>query len=72
MQDLKVIAEGEHLIAKELQDLQAARLENEPNMVEEVTQKMESSRVMGEERLRQKRKRKMLVGGGVEEEMDID
>ncbi|KAK4949932.1 hypothetical protein LTR10_011774 [Elasticomyces elasticus] len=70
-QDLKVIAQGEHLIAKELADLEAARAEMEP-MVEEVKSQMETSRLVGEERLRQKRKSKMLVGGGVEEEMDVD
>ncbi|KAK7903290.1 hypothetical protein LTR67_001308 [Exophiala xenobiotica] len=70
-QDLKVIAQGEHLIRKELADLEAARAETEP-MVEEVKSQMESSRVVGEERVRQKRKRKMLVGGGTEEEMDLD
>ena len=70
-QDLKVIAEGEHLIRKELADLEAARAETEP-MVEEVKAQMETSRVVGEERLRQKQKRKMLVGGGTEEEMDLD
>ncbi|KAJ9494221.1 hypothetical protein H2202_010282 [Exophiala xenobiotica] len=70
-QDLKVIAQGEHLIRKELADLEAARAETEP-MVEEVKSQMESSRLVGEERIRQKRKRKMLVGGGTEEEMDLD
>lgn len=70
-QNLKVVAEGEHLIRKELADLEAARAEMEP-MVEQVKKEMEASRVMGEERLRQKKKRKMLVGGGTEEEMDLD
>jgi len=70
-QNLKVVAEGEHLIRKELADLEAARAEMEP-MVEQVKKEMEASRVMGEERLRQKSKRKMLVGGGTEEEMDLD
>ncbi|KAJ9638686.1 uncharacterized protein PV06_09806 [Exophiala oligosperma] len=70
-QDLKVVAEGEHLIRKELADLEAARAETDP-MVEEVKAQMETSRLVGEERLRQKRKRKMLVGGGTEEEMDLD
>lgn len=70
-QDLKVIAQGEHLIRKELADLQAAREGLEP-MVEEVKSQMETSRVVGEERLRQKTKRRMLVGGGTEEEMDLD
>ena len=69
-QDLKVVAQGEHLIRKELADLEAARAEMEP-MVEKVKLEMESSRLVGEERLRQK-KRKMLVGGGTEEDMDVD
>lgn len=67
-QDLKVVAEGEHLIRKELQDLEAARAAG----VEEQTIVGETSRLVGEERLRQKAKRKMLVGGGTEEEMDVD
>ncbi|EXJ77541.1 large subunit ribosomal protein L24e [Capronia epimyces CBS 606.96] len=70
-QDLKVIAQGEHLIRKELGDLEAARAEMEP-VVELVKKEMERSRVMGEERPRQKSKRKMLVGGGTEEDMDLD
>ncbi|EXJ81960.1 large subunit ribosomal protein L24e [Capronia coronata CBS 617.96] len=72
-QDLKVIAQGENLIRKELADLEAARAETEP-MAEhvKVEVEMEKSRVVGEERLRQKKKRKMLVGGGTEEEMDLD
>lgn len=69
-QDLKVVAQGEHLIRKELADLEAARAEMEP-MVEKVKMEMESSRLVGQERLRQK-KRKLLVGGGTEEDMDLD
>lgn len=72
-QDLKTVVQGEHLIRKELQDLEAARAEMEAG-VEEVKSQVEteSSRLVGEERLRQKKKRKMLVGGGTEEEMDLD
>ncbi|KAL2413109.1 Ribosome biogenesis protein rlp24 [Exophiala dermatitidis] len=72
-QDLKAIAQGEHLIRKELADLEAARAETDP-MAEQVKLEveMDMSRVVGEERARQKRKRKMLVGGGTEEEMDLD
>jgi len=68
-QDLKVVAQCEHLIKKELADLETARAEMEP-MVEQVRAEMEASRVVGEERIRQKQKRKMLVGGGTE--MDLD
>ncbi|KAL2430371.1 Ribosome biogenesis protein rlp24 [Exophiala dermatitidis] len=72
-QDLKAIAQGEHLIRKELADLEAARAETDP-MAEQVKLEveMDMSRVVGEERVQQKRKRKMLVGGGTEEEMDLD
>jgi large subunit ribosomal protein L24e len=70
-QDQKVVVEGEHLIKKELMDLEAARTEMEP-MVELVRREMEESRVLGEERIRLKKKRRMLVGGGTEEEMDLD
>ncbi len=68
MEDAKVVATGEHLIAKELADMERVKLGGE---VEEVVQ-INPSRVVGEERLRQKSKRRMLVGGGVEEEMDVD
>ena len=67
-EDRRVVAEGEHLIAKELKDMDVQ--EEEPiQLVEE--QKMES-RVMGGERLRLKSKRRMLVGGGTVEEMEVD
>lgn len=69
MENLKVIATGEHLIAKELADMERVKQGLEP--VEEVQQ---LSQVLGEERIRQKSKRKLLVNGGVQEEneMDID
>jgi len=65
-EDRRVVAEGEHLIAKELMERDAvdpvAIVDTEKNV----------GRVVGEERLRNKTKRKMLVGGGTEEEMDLD
>ena len=65
-EDRRVVAEGEHLIAKELKDMDAmdpmATVHTETNV----------SRVVGEERLRIRSRRKMLVGGGTEEEMDVD
>lgn len=69
MEDLKVIATGEHLIAKELADMERVKQGLDP--LEEVQQ---VSHVLGEERIRQKSKRKLLVDGGVQEEneMDID
>jgi large subunit ribosomal protein L24e len=68
LEDLKTVAQGEHLIRKEMQELKAAREEGREEMVQEV----EPSRVVGEERLRMRSKRKMLVDGGIEEEMDVD
>jgi large subunit ribosomal protein L24e len=68
-EDLKVVAEGEHLIRKELQDLEAARLEGKEVVLE---QEQELTQVLGEERLRMKSKRRMVRGGGTEEEMDLD
>lgn len=68
MEDLKVIATGEHLITKELQDIEKVKQGLEP--MEEAQQQV--SQVLGTERLRQKSKRKMLVGGGTEVEMDLD
>ena len=61
-----MVAEGQHLIAKELKDRD--RMET-TSMLDAETN---TSRVVGEERLRLRAKRKMLVGGGTEEEMDID
>ena len=72
MEDIKVVAQGEHLIQKELMDMEAVRQDVDP-MADEVVQKEKNAaRVFGEEKLRLKKKRKMLVGGGVEEEMDLD
>ncbi|KAJ5601374.1 hypothetical protein N7510_010908 [Penicillium lagena] len=63
--DRRVVAEGEHLIRKELRE----REEGMPMVPE---QSKTANRVHGEERLRQKKKTKLLVDGGVQEEMDID
>jgi large subunit ribosomal protein L24e len=62
-EDRRVVAEGEHLIRKELRE----REEGQPLDVSKI-----SSRVVGEEKLRQKKKTRLLVDGGVEEEMDLD
>lgn len=67
MEDLNVIATGEHLITKELQDIEKVKQGTDPVEVQQ-----QVSQVLGEERLRQKTKRKMLVGGGTETEMDLD
>ena len=69
MEDLKVIATGEHLITKELADMERVKEGLEP-----LEQKMPVSQLLGEERIRQKTKRKLLVNGGVEaeNEMDVD
>lgn len=67
MEDLKVIATGEHLIAKQLADMERVKQGLEP--LEEVQQ---VSQVLGEERIRQKAKRKLLVNGGVQEENEMD
>ncbi|KAJ5103803.1 Ribosome biogenesis protein RLP24 [Penicillium argentinense] len=63
--DRKVVAQGEHLIRKELRE----QAEGRPLVAE---QSKVANRVHGEERLRQKKKSKVLVDGGVEEEMDMD
>lgn len=66
-EDRKVVETGEHLIRKELMDLERAR---EEGIGLEETQ--EVSQVLGEERLRQKKKTRMLVNGGVQEENEMD
>ncbi|KAJ5834607.1 Ribosomal protein L24e-related protein [Penicillium robsamsonii] len=63
--DRKVVNTGEHLIRKELRE----REEGLPMVAE---QSKVANRVHGEERIRQKQKSKLLVDGGVEEQMDID
>jgi len=70
-EDRRVVAGGEHLIAKELMDREV-----EGPLVEAVVEERNVGRLVGEERLRMKTKTKtktkMLVNGGVEEEMDLD
>lgn len=66
-EDRRVVAEGEHLIVKELMDREVER-----PLVEAVEGERNVGIVVGEERLRLKTKTKMLVNGGVEEEMDLD
>jgi len=68
MEDAKVVASGEHLIAKELADMERVK----SGEAVEGVQVAKQSQVLGEERLRQKSKRRMLVNGGAEEEMDVD
>ena len=74
IEDAKEVVKGEHLIQKELNDLQQARQEVELVANEVVQTQTVAPQVLGQERMRQKRrmKRKMLVGGGTEEEMDVD
>jgi len=67
LEDARVVATGEHLIVKELADRERVKM----GEVEDVLV-VGQSQVLGEERLRQKSKRRMLVGGGAEEEMDVD
>ncbi|CRG85742.1 Ribosome biogenesis protein RLP24 [Talaromyces islandicus] len=61
-EDRRVVAEGEHLIRKELREMEE---QNVPITAEKI-----SGQVLGEERVRQKKKARVLVDGGVEEEMD--
>lgn len=64
-EDRKVVAEGEHLIRKELRE----REEGQPLAVDPT--KM-PGRLYGEERPRQQKKTRVLVDGGTQEEMDVD
>lgn len=68
-EDRKTVAEGEHLIRKELREREE---EGKPLAAE--TGRV-ASKVVGEEvprQQKQKTKTKMLVDGGTQEEMDID
>ncbi|KAB8078271.1 ribosomal protein L24e-domain-containing protein [Aspergillus leporis] len=62
-EDRKVVADGEHLIRKELRQ----REEGKPLVSDKVTGK-----VHGEEKLRQKKRTRILVDGSTQEEMDVD
>lgn len=66
-EDRRVVAEGIHLLGKELK-----MQEQDPNAIAVAEEERNVSKVIGEERLRQKTKRKLLVGGGEEEEMGLD
>ena len=72
MEDRKTAIQGEHLIRKELMDLAGVRAGEEEPLVQEMERQKISSSLHGEERIRMKSKRRMLVGGGTEEEMDVD
>ncbi|KAI9929284.1 hypothetical protein MW887_001692 [Aspergillus wentii] len=64
-EDRKVVAEGEHLIRKELRE----REEGQP-LVSDSSKA--PNKVHGQEIQRQKKKARLLVDGGVQEEMDVD
>jgi large subunit ribosomal protein L24e len=66
----KLVAENEHLLPKmrgsERLSLENARLEHE--IEEEVQLSVEKAKLFGKQKMR----RKMLVAGGVDDEMDVD
>lgn len=64
----RVVAEGIHLIAKEMKGMEKVPEETETLVEKDVN----VSKVHGTERMRQKTKRRMLVGGGFEDEMEVD
>lgn len=64
LEDRKTVAEGEHLIRKELRDMEERNIPLEAAKV--------TGKVLGEEKVRQKKKARILVDGGVEEQMDVD
>jgi large subunit ribosomal protein L24e len=70
-EDRRVVAMGEHLIAKEMKEREQA---TEVGVVvqEQAHVDVNVGQVVGEERVRMKAKRRMLVGGGTVEEMDVD
>lgn len=66
-EDRRVVAEGEHLIRKELRAMQ----EQDVPLTAATEKEKVAGKVFGEERQRQKKKARVLVDGGVEE-MDMD
>ncbi|PGH17283.1 hypothetical protein AJ79_01166 [Helicocarpus griseus UAMH5409] len=65
-EDRKVVAEGEHLIRKELREREQEDVPLEAQKNKNISQPI------GTERLRQKKKTRLLVDGGTQDEMDID
>lgn len=65
-EDRRVVAEGEHLIRKELKEME------EENLPLESLANKNLSHVVGTERLRTKKKTRLLVDGGTQDEMEID
>lgn len=65
-EDRKVVAEGEHLIRKELREREAGR------PLDSGSVQIPGGRLHGEERPRQIKKARALVDGGTTEEMDMD
>lgn len=65
--DRRTVVEGEHLIAREMQEMERQKIEGG---LAEVVQEQAQTTVLGEERMRQKAKRRMLVDGGTEMELD--
>ncbi|OAX81952.1 hypothetical protein ACJ72_03697 [Emergomyces africanus] len=65
-EDRRVVAEGEHLIRKELKEREEASLPLDAQANKNMSQ------VVGTERLRTKTKTRLLVNGGTQDEMDID
>ncbi|KAF3893446.1 ATPase-activating ribosome biosynthesis protein [Trichophyton interdigitale] len=65
-EDRRVVAEGEHLIRKELKEMAEGTKKPEDLLNRKV------GLPVGEEKLRGKQKSKLLVDGGMEEEMDLD
>lgn len=64
----KLVAENEHLLPKvRASERLAEEMEQEP-MVDVVEQELPSQRL----KMKQKTKQRLLVGGGVENEMDMD
>ncbi len=62
----KLVAENQHLLPKlkEVESMDVEGVEKEKEVVGRVTEKREKVKAKG--------KRRLLVGGGVEEEMDVD
>ncbi|KAL4781493.1 ribosomal protein L24e-domain-containing protein [Aspergillus varians] len=61
--DRKVVADGEHLIRKELREREEGRVEGLAKLV---------AKPHGEEKIRQKQKTRILVDGTTQDEMDVD
>ena len=71
MEDRKVVAQGEHLIQRELREREKEEQEDRP-LVEGQQQRLFGAEKPRQKKKQQQKRTRILVDGGTQEEMDID